>query len=1181
MKIKRLEIVGFKSFVDKVVLDFQHGITGVVGPNGCGKSNIVDAIRWVMGEQNARNLRGRMMEDVIFGGSESRKPHGLAQVSVVFDNSSGVCPPAYKDYAEIMVTRRLHRSGDSDYLINKTPCRLLDITELFMDTGAGARSYSIIEQGKVGMLVSAKPEERRTLIEEAAGVTKFKARKKTALRKMEATRQNLVRLGDIITEVRRQIGSLKRQAKRAEKFRDIRGEMKKVELSLTGNRFQSLTRDLEEVARHEAEQAAVLSRLDTRLEEGDLQLEELELKVSAAEAEHAKAQEQIYHSGSEIQRVENELAMSLRQREQLAQQDEDFQAELDSFAVRLRELTEERATLLGQEEGGGRDLDALKARVTAAEIRLQEKSVQEQESARRFEGLRSELMELFSRTSRLANRREEIERRLVAEGERRAQIQKNSGDIQDQQEGIRNRRQALQTQLEELAGEREELADYLQELDARRVRKNEDLKVCEATQTEVRQQLERLRSRSESLLELQRNREGFGEGTRLLLADGGGQVVADLLRVEEAYETAVEMALGERLQALLAPVAEPDIAGLSRRLQEQQARASLLLPLAAEQAPPFPGGTPLIDLVKVAPQQAALLKQLLAGVYFVADISACLRAPLPRGILLVDSAGCCLDWRGLLSAGATDVSGTGLLRRQRQIDELGEEIAALETRFAAGQQELEQLAEELLELDEMKTSTASRGHAMELQALELAKDRQGLQAEEDHLNKRLALLVFDLEQIDESHETLRSEDRELAEELLVAEEKRRLLEADSGELQSRLSTLRRELDELRESLTTERVALASLQQQQAALRETLTRIGQQQKEIEQRRTQILQRRQGGEETRERLQESEHAARMRLEVMLNHRTELQEKLDRTRETYDQQRAQIDELREQLRRVRSEAEELRKTVVKLQLRQHELQVDAEHVRESVLDRYRIDLREHQVPEATEDELERQQQQFRRLQEQIEAMGEVNLMAIEEYREQEERYDFLSRQRDDLNQALDDLQKAISQINRTTRRRFKETFDLVNEKFQQVFPHLFRGGRAELSLTDEDDLLETGIEIVVQPPGKRLQSVNLLSGGEKALTAVALIFSIFLIKPTPFCILDEVDAPLDDANIDRFAGLVREMAEQAQFIIITHSKRTMAVLDTMYGVTMQEPGVSRLVSVRLNAPEKTAENDSALSA
>lgn len=1182
MKIKRLDIVGFKSFVDKVSLDFQQGITGVVGPNGCGKSNIVDAIRWVMGEQNARHLRGRMMEDVIFGGSESRKPHGLAQVSVVFDNSAGVCPPEYKDYAEIMVTRRLHRSGESDYLINKTPCRLLDITELFMDTGVGARSYSIIEQGKVGMLVSAKPEERRSLIEEAAGVTKFKARKKTALRKMDATRQNLIRLGDIITEVRRQISSLKRQAQRAEKFREYRGEVKRIELSLTGNRFQSLGHELSLVDQRQQEQAAILARLDARLEEGDLQLEEQQLKVTAAETEHNRLQQQVYQSGTEIQKAENDLLLSGRQREHLLQQDHDLQSELESLAERLKSLENEREQLRLQDRGADETLDELRRVVAGAEAALQEKVSHEQQLNQQYENHRSELMELFSHSNRLSNRREEVSRRLAAETGRRQQLESNAASLGEQLEAVEKKRQDLILELNHVCDRQEGLQTAREDLEVRYRTTNEKLKLAEVALDEQRHALEKERSMQESLQELQRQREGYSEGVRSLLAtsDPQGRVLADILTVSEDYEAAVAMALGDRLQAVL-PSGSVDAANVFRHLSQQQARATLLNAVALHPVSPFAQGTPLVE--KVAAQQGceAIIEQLFCGVYVVSDVMNYLDHPLDPGTLLVDQAGRCLDWQGFLSGGATSVGSSGLLRRKRQLDEVEARIGQLEAVFAAGQAGLEELREEVIQLDEERSAATSRAHLLELQAVELGKDRQGLQAEADHLNSRLALIIHDLEQIDEGHDSLKREEQELTVGLSRTGERQKDLETTSAGFQAQLTAVRLELERAREGLTSQRVELAALQQHRLAMRETLTRIDRQTEEINQSRTRIEQKKTSARDSSAQLETEEAQLRARLEVLLDHRTELQKRADQSRLAYEQQRSAIEDSREQLRSIRSEAEELRKGVAQLQLRRHELQVDREHVRQTVLERYRVDLLEHQVPEATDDEQERQRQQLRRLQQRIESLGEVNLMAIEEYREQEERYDFLSQQRDDLNQSLDDLQKAISQINRTTRRRFKETFEQVNEKFKQVFPRLFRGGQAELRLTDENDLLETGIDIIVQPPGKRLQNVNLLSGGEKALTAVALIFSLFLIKPTPFCILDEVDAPLDDVNIDRFADMVKEMTDQSQFIIITHSKRTMAILDTMYGVTMQEPGVSKLVSVRLNEFKGKADSPEALSA
>ena len=1166
MKIKRLDIFGFKSFVDKVSLNFEQGITGVVGPNGCGKSNVVDAIRWAMGEQNARHLRGRMMEDVIFGGSETRKPYGLAQVSITFDNQAGLCPAAYKDFAEIMVTRRLYRSGESEYLINKTPCRLLDITELFMDTGVGARAYSIIEQGKVGMLVSAKPEERRALIEEAAGVTKFKSRKKTALRKMDATRQNLVRLGDIIAEVRRQIGSLKRQAQRAEKFRNYRSEVKQIELSLAGNRFQQLQSEITLISQREKEQATILSRLDARLEEGDLQLEEQQLQLSIAEAEHSQAQEKVYYLGSEVQRVENERILVVRQQEHLSAQDKEVQGELTGHAERLAELEKEYHHLQQQDTTSTARLEALQCEVESREADLQDSLSQEQQLSAQFEECRNELMDLFAQTNRLVHRRDEIDRRLAAEAERRQQAHNDSLNIQEQQAELQQRREQLIDQLERVRTQQDNLAERTEDLNDQLAQQKEILNKREATQDELQKCLGKNHSVKESLEALQSNFEGYGDGTRVLLTKSAGkqQIFADLLKVSAELEIAVEMVLGERLQAVPAENFS-DLAATLSLLIEQQARAALLLQLGHRPNVQFSAGVPLVGLVNPEKGAEKLVSQLLAGVFLVDAVADHFEAALPVGTLLVDRQGVCLDWQGVLTGGATSTSETGLLRRQRQLDEIANEIVRLDEEFTVGQRELEQLQGNLLEVEEARLAAISEGHRLELQALDLAKDRQGLQTENEYLNKRLALLVFDLEQIDEGREALILEKEQLSEGSRQSGERQQQLEILSKQQQVELADLRTKLDGSRDGLTEQRVELASLQQQQQSRHETLTRIKNQQEEIEQRNIQLQQRKKNGLDSQQQLQENDQRLQIELDLLLQRRAEQQRGNEAIRDRYEEQ--QLDEFRNQLRRVRSEAEELRKTVSQLQLNHHELQVDVEHVHQGVLDRYRVDLWEHQVPEATEDEQDRQQQQLRSLQQRIESLGEVNLMAIDEYREQEERYDFLSQQRDDLNRSLDDLQKAISQINRTTRRRFKETFELVNEKFKHVFPRMFSGGQAELRLTDENDLLETGVDIVAQPPGKRLQNVNLLSGGEKALTAVALIFSLFLIKPTPFCVLDEVDAPLDDANIDRFAEMVQEMTEQSQFIIITHSKRTMGIVDIMYGVTMQEPGVSKLVSVRIN--------------
>jgi chromosome segregation protein len=1166
MKIKRLEIVGFKSFVDKVFLDFQQGITGVVGPNGCGKSNIVDAIRWVMGEQNVRHLRGRAMEDIIFGGCETRKPHGMAKVSITFDNSARICPPIYKEFNEIMVTRSLYRNGDSEYRINKTPCRLLDITELFMDTGVGARAYSIIEQGKVGSLVGAKPEERRVLIEEVAGVTKYKSRKKSALRKMDSTKQNLLRLNDLIAEVRRQMGSLKRQAQRAEKFRDLRAEVKNIELGLSGSRFQTMQAEAGLVAAKEFEQAAALLRLDNRLAEAELLVEERQLQQTRLEGEHRDAQGGVFQLGSEVQRVENAMQLNARQREHLSAQGQQLDAELDSAATQVKLLEEEFLELRDRDSSSALELEQLQPQVAAGEGLLQKKQLQQQQQRARVDECRVALMALAAQRSRLLSRREEVERRLVQEGERRRLLEAEKNEIRGQQGLLGERAEKLQLQQEQLQQELEQLRERRAGYDEQQLCLQRDQKERQGELTAVRQRLERQRSRYESLCELQDGLEGYADGTRLLLeAVAGRQIFADLLRVPQEYESAVEAALGERLQAV--PAEACKVADIVALLMQKTARGHLLL--SGNQPCPLSSaiGQPLLDLVHVKTGSEGLAEQLLAGVYLVADCSSCLDVELGAGVVLVDSRGNCLDWRGLFSGGAVSEGGAGLLRRQRQLEELELELADLEQQWRQSENRVDVVREQLLTVEEASRVAAGEGHRLELQLLDVSKDRQGLDAEQGQLDKRLGLLAFDLEQIGENVGALTQEQERSEGELSEASAGELQLEEQSVRLRAEVDDLYADLELFREELTRKRLRLATLEQQQKAQQETLQRIETQRETLEQRREQLQQRSLIGCDELTRLAADDKRLKVELELLLERREAQQQVVDKLLASDDEQRLLLDEFREQSRRLRQDAEELRKQVAALQLRQRELQIDAENVRQGILERYAIDLHEHPVPEATAAETERQQQALKRLQQQVAAVGDVNLMAIDEYKEQEQRYDFLTQQRDDLTQAMDDLQRAIVQINRTTRSRFKETFEQVNEMFQQVFPRLFRGGQAELRLTDEEDLLETGIEIIVQPPGKRLQNVGLLSGGEKALTAVALIFSLFLIKPTPFCILDEIDAPLDDANIDRFAEMVKEMTDQSQFIIITHSRRTMSVVDTMYGVTMQEPGVSKLVSVRMN--------------
>ncbi|MCF6178656.1 MAG: chromosome segregation protein SMC [Geopsychrobacter sp.] len=1169
MKIKRVDIIGFKSFVDKVSLDFQQPITGVVGPNGCGKSNIVDAIRWAMGEQNARNLRGRTMEDIIFGGSESRKPHGMAEVSIIFDNSAKLCPENYREYAEIMITRRLYRNGESEYLINKTPCRLLDITELFMDTGVGARAYSIIEQGKVGMLLSARPEERRALIEEAAGVTKFKSRKKSAQRKMDATRQNLVRLGDIISEVRRQAGSLKRQAQQAKRYRELRGDAKRVEICMAGNRFRVLMEELQQLESGLGEQCERLALMDARLVAGELSLEEKRLQLLTIEDELNLKQEQDYALGSEIQRVEGEVLLAGRQAENIGEQARNMAAEQKQVAERLQQLDAEVSELEIVEKHLSGELENTSEAVEIQQETLLQRLAREQQINTRLESGRKEQMDFLSEAGRLGNRQEEIAHRLLSQDERHQRNQREARLQQDELSAVERALRELKRAAESLEiieteqrEERELLAETI--LQSR----GEQLS-AEGELLEQRTLLDRQGSRLSSLIELEQNLEGYSAGVQALfnqVEDLPRRVAADLLQVDPAYESLVELALGERLQAV--PVADLDEAdSLLKTLLECGARASLLYPVASLEFPRLPFGTPLVELVTPLDGAQVLVENLLAGCYLVENVFDSLDYSLPAGALLVDRCGHCLGWRGDLSGGVKAMAGAGLLRKKSEIGELEVQVAELEALVAGQQHKVDELIEQRDTQEEVLRECDKLLQRSALQRLEQKKDLDRLLHEQERTGDRLELLAFEAQQLNEEKRQLLAEQHEILEKRQDFDGRQQQLQSETDQLKERLLEAHEDVAETREYLTVLKVRFAEYRQQAESRKATRNQLENSRSEYEQRLELLHLRCADDGEKIQQLKIVEEKSRVELGLLIERREEVQINVRSTRENFEGERAGLEQRREDLRQLRSDVDRVRNTLGQQQLRQKELSVEIAHILEAVAEKFDVDLSQHQVAEADDDELEHLHLQLRTLQQRIAALGEVNLTAIDEFRELEERYEFLGRQRDDLNRSLDDLQKAIGKINRTTRRRFKETFDQVNEKFKVVFPRLFRGGQAELRLTDEDDLLETGIDIIVQPPGKKLQNVNLLSGGEKALTAVAIIFSLFLIKPTPFCMLDEVDAPLDDANIDRFADMVAEMSHNSQFIIITHSKRTMAVAHIMHGITMQEPGVSKLVSVRVN--------------
>ncbi|MDD2271021.1 MAG: chromosome segregation protein SMC [Desulfuromonadaceae bacterium] len=1176
MKIKRLEISGFKSFADKVVLDFQQNVTGVVGPNGCGKSNIVDAIRWCMGEQSAKNLRGKAMEDVIFVGSDNRKPLGVAEVSLVFSTEDGRAPAKYLDYAEIQLTRRLYRDGDSDYLINKTPCRLLDITELFMDTGVGTRAYSIIEQGKIGQILHSRPEERRFLIEEAAGVTKFKSRKQLALKKIEGTRQNLARLADVLGEIRRQLASLQRQAKKAEKFREIRDELREIELLFCAREYCETQRQ-----RGVAERELVL--LNERIREtfsasalGESRAEEARVTLLEAEKQLTVAQEEIFRIRSEFSTTGNGLEF---QRKELAGLDgrlARLTAEAAELDKRLHECVEQRRVLELRRDTGTVDATGIQAELEQSESALADHQQAEEGLNRDLEARRQELFSSLAEAAQFKSRFENAQKRLLSLRERVDRHGREVLQLGERRLQQRQRAEALDKEIAVGQQAQEELRAHVSSLRRREDELKSLLPEVEKGWQSSRDGLNRSSSRLHSLKELEAQFAGFGQGTRTLMKDVSQRdrfsgVLADAIQAPAELETALESALAERLQCILCSDDRDALLALEFLKENNGGRAGIALPLALG-TPPLPtvaGAVSLAEQVQVTGLFAGLVLNLLAPVLLADDIGTALElARQHPGLIFVTRGGDMVAHGGIVSGGSGEQVGKGLIHKKREIRELELAVARLEEETASLGTQRDDLRRQNQEVSEGLKNSGAELHQAELKLTGLLKDRQQALDEGVRIEERLEVQALEAENLNEEQSALERELKLSGEQIALGGDSSKALELETSRLKGELEARRELLTAVREKVTAIRVQTATIKEQHDATLRALSELEQRTGELVQRMSADRQEIEAGNVARIQLQGDISAATERLEGLVREQSDSEGRLAVLRARFEEAGAALNLIETQLKNAREDGDAVRQAQADLNLRFSTLTMQGEHLEQALQERSRIAMSEavSRLETIEFDEAARRLRQVE-LQRLLDEMGEVNLMAIEECAGMEERFTFLTSQKEDLEESLHGLQQAIQRINRTTRQRFLETYNLVNAKFQEVFPRLFCGGRAELRLTDEEDLLETGIEIIVQPPGKKLQNVTLLSGGEKALTAVALIFSIFLIKPTPFCLLDEVDAPLDDANIGRFNEMVREMSSISQFIIITHNKATMQVADTLYGITMEEPGASRVVSVRLH--------------
>ncbi|MBA4396114.1 MAG: chromosome segregation protein SMC [Syntrophus sp. (in: bacteria)] len=1191
MKLKRLEITGFKTFREKVVLDFSDGITGVVGPNGCGKSNIVDALRWVMGEQRVKSLRGKKMEDVIFNGAQGTEAVGMAEVSMILRASGGGFPGIYAQCSEVMVSRKIFREGESEYALNGIPCRLLDIREFFMGTGVGARTYSLVEQNSVATLVEAKPEERRQFIEEAAGISKYKSRKEAAVRRMDQTQQNLVRVHDITREVKSQLGAVSRQARRAEQYKALKQEVRETELTIALQVYADLLRE-KQTGGHALR--AVQDRetaMRTQMEAVEASVHSLKAQALETEAKLSRAQESLYQTRNAISIKEQGIEHATRTITELTARKQKDLSEIEQMRAKQQEAGRELQELKTLTVRLQTRIDQLRQTVTQQRRALEERKLRQQSLYRNLDETKIQYVDIASEKAKLKNmivgfqkgiedlkRRDERDRRELAEhSNRQSELNRLLAKIGRERRLSEETFASLTEHAALAADEQVQARQSLQDID-------EEISA-------VKEDIGRKSSRLSSLKEFQESYEGCQDGVKSLMAPepeavtGGLSrdifcgLVADQMEVPRQYETAVEAVLGEKLQYIIVKRQEDGLKAIDYLKNYSLGRGSFV-PLEVRQHESgddpahydhLAGALRLIDQVRVSGDFKGIADYLLGDVLLIPS--------LPKGISLwkqngfrgtfVTPEGDLISPQGVLTGGNGKGGDTGLLRNRREISELQAELGELNTSL---QKELESrkiASARIVEWEEEARRLRTDRHRIELEMAGKTKDLERFEDELKRLEQRIGVLDFNREQakIEENDAVQRMQG--VRQELAACEDREKDINEQMKDLQAQWDALRTDLEKTSISLTEEQVLLGSLEEKREAALQTQQRLDQDQHhravEMETRVRDV----QAGEDQIRALTQSTLVDKEALGSLYREYEQLDAALLQIKAS---QQTQDDSVRQQEARIgklKKDCDQAAGEIHELEMSHREISVKMENLCLNIQSKYQVDLEpianEYSgIDEAQSELLKAKLDRDRRS---LEQFGEVNLLALSEYEELKQRFDFLTAQAADLHHSLETLQKTIARINAVTRERFAETFAAVNACFCEVFTKLFPGGRGELRLTDDADMLETGVDIDIQVPGKRAQSISLLSGGEKSLAAIALIFAIILYRPTPFLILDEVDAALDDANILLFNRLIKDISAESQIVMITHNKRTMEAAGHLFGVTMQNHGISNIVSVSLS--------------
>jgi len=1190
MRLKRLEISGFKTFPDKSAIEFPPGISAVVGPNGCGKSNIFDAIKWVMGEQSIKQLRGKSMGDVIFAGTDKRSPVNLAEVSLTLTNDGTGKPNAPHQHSEIMITRRLYRSGETAYLLNKQPCRLKDIHNIFLGAGMGSKSCAIVQQGNIGAITEASADERRSFIEEAAGVMRYKTRKKEALAKVETTRQNLERLNDIIDEIEQQLTGLSQQADAAREYKRLQSKLKETDIQVAVYYYLSYGRQIENAE-------VRLKELSEKDEAHTETLEELKARLEKMQSESATRDAAISQKRTQASEKQRKIDKLEADRDYREQEKERLSVELEELQTSLQNLMEKNEKLEGEitdEKESEEQLSAAIASIQASMDQQAQKSkdIRDQLShlQETLEEQQKRLMELSAYKAKYQNIYQNAQANKDSLKKRIKRLNTDEDEAMQSVESLSQRESEEKARLDTLAGRRDELQEKVTETRRNLSAKNESLSEQVKTVNTLANERSRIRSRYSALKKMEDNYEWYKDGVKFIMrhpehiAVGAEEenpaiwgIIADFVTPAAGFELALEACLGEALQFILvtdAQIGVDSIAYLRQKeagrcgfmaLRQSRAESDCLNQEEAEE-------DYLINHLVIRSGFEDTIHKLLGRALVAEDFDSALelRTTYPQATV-VTPQGDLVTSSGVMIGGSSNKL-TGIYEKKQEIRELDQKIT--------------DLTKAITEAEQIKTGLESESRELETHLHEMSTRRSETEKEVAQLEKDLYKTAERLKHGRRQHE-------------IICLEKQRL-EGEKEDVETEIQTHDTALEEIKQDIAAADTAVNDTKKEISALSERIKSYDQQEVDLKLDRTKLQAELEGARTTLKRLRKfSEDSAaqiedaRADIEIKTEKKDAAAETRDSLNVTIAKEHAELDAISEALKAeekyFHSLVKELKSTdntisktkqsLSRSQEQRHQIELDLSRYRinqdnvvnrflEHYADSFMGYIKAYQetvgAPDFSIDRLERDRTEYKTA---LEALGDVNLGAIEAYDTQKERYDFFIKHRDDLVNALNDLQNLIQRINKITQKLFTETFAAINEKFQELFPRLFEGGAAWLELTQPNNPLETGVELLIHPPGKKVSRLSLLSGGEKALSAIAFIFAIFLINPASYCLLDEIDAPLDEVNIHRFNELLKIIGEKSQIIMVTHNKKSMEFAEVLYGITMGESGVSRIVSVDIN--------------